>query len=194
MNKPARPNAVSNLDGSKTHYFDFDPTEENALSIIKTLFEKHWKEIVFGPALQGSIFELHFSEKPKVGYLDGYLTIGPPPKGAWHFHLCVGTHKGTKSKPTPSELSVWRRCSRIAFFVDKNAEERPTSWGLRLWNGKEEQMITVFFPNPWLNANRTGFVKTPDWTKLDLWMKMRKQYCGIPPEDGPTPSYVSRVL
>jgi hypothetical protein len=54
-----------------------------------------------------------------------------------------------------------------------------------MWNGRDEQMITVFFPNPWLDPARTRFVDTPDWTRLDLWMRMRERFAGIPAEPPP---------
>jgi hypothetical protein len=51
-----------------------------------------------------------------------------------------------------------------------------------MWNGRGEQMLTVFFPNPWLDAERMRFTATPDWARLDLWMRMRERYAGVPAE------------
>src|SRR2546422_7207898 len=65
--------------------------------------------------------------------LDGYMTIDT---GAWHFHLCVGDHRGT---PSP-ELARLRRVARCAFFTTEGGTCAPTTWGLRLWNGRAEQI------------------------------------------------------
>ncbi|KYG04147.1 hypothetical protein BE21_48250 [Sorangium cellulosum] len=174
-----------NLDGTTTEYFDVPKAEETYRELVRALFEDHWDAIDFGPCLQGAVFELRFASKPRVGYLDGYFTIGPDEPGAWHFHLCVGAHKGTKARPTAPELARWRQCARAAFYRDLDASGRPRSWGLRLWNGRNEQMMTVFFPNPWLNPERTKPVKEPDWSRLALWMDLRARFAGVPPEPAP---------
>ena len=48
---------------------------------------------------------------------------------------------------TPRSPRV-RRVARAAFFRTDGGTCVPTSWGLRLWNGRGEQMITIFFPSP----------------------------------------------
>ena len=55
-----------------------------------------------------------------------------------------------------------------------------------MWNGRGEQMMTVFLPNPWVDPVRHRFVDTPDWSRLDLWMRLRERYAGVPPEPPPT--------
>jgi hypothetical protein len=175
-----------NPDGTRTEYFDVEPGEERLLALLRELFEEHWGEIVFGPCLQGAVFELRFPEKPRVSVLDGYVTIGPEGPGTWHFHLCIGPHRGTESRPTPPALAAWRRCRRAAFYRDLDAAGRCGSWGLRLWNGRGEQMITVFFPNPWLDPERQRYVETPDWSRLDMWMGLRDRHAGVPAEPAPT--------
>jgi hypothetical protein len=121
-----------------------------------------------------------------------HFTIGEPKPGRWHFHLCTGAHKGTRARPTPPELAEWRRCARAAFYRDSDPSGRPSSWGLRMWNGRGEQMITVFFPNPWLDDARQKPVREPRWSKLDLWMDLRRRFTGVPadpvPESAPRPS------
>ena len=49
------------------------------------------------------------------------------------------------------------------------------SWGLRLWNGLDEQMLTVFFPNPYL-TDEQKILKEPDWNRLALWKQFREAY------------------
>lgn len=181
--KAARSRATKNLDGSSSEYFEIEPSEKNLLSLIKELFEQHWDQIIFGPCLQGAVYEIQFAEKPRIGYLDGYLTIGP--RNSWHFHLCVGPHKGSATRPTPPKLAAWRRCSRAAFYRDFDPAGRCGSWGFQMWNGKGEQMLTVLFPNPWLEPTRLEYVDTPAWSRLDLWMRLRERYAGIPVEAPP---------
>jgi hypothetical protein len=48
------------------------------------------------------------------------------------------------------------------------------SWGFRMWNGADEQMLTVFFPNPYLSDRFKP--QKPDWTRLKLWNDMRQKY------------------
>jgi hypothetical protein len=54
-----------------------------------------------------------------------------------------------------------------------------------MWNGRDEQMITVFLPNPWLDEARTRFVTVPDWSRLEPWMRLRARFAGTPPEPPP---------
>ena len=56
------------------------------------------------------------------------------------------------------------------------------SWGLRLFNGKEEQQITVLLPNPFLD-NDDKILKTPDWSRLDLWDRLRARWLGLAEPD-----------
>lgn len=57
-----------------------------------------------------------------------------------------------------------------------------------MWNGKGEQMITVWFPNPWLDPEKPGYVQTPDCTRMEWWMRLRDRYAGIPAEPPPAES------
>jgi len=181
----AKTTVEQNLDGTRSEFFEVESTETTLLAITRELFEESWDRIVFGPCLQGAVFEGQFFQRPTVTMLDGYVTVQVEGSESWHFHLCIGPHRGTESRPTPPELAGWRRCARAAFFRDSDRAGRHGSWGFRMWNGRGEQMITVFFPNPWLDADRSRFVSTPDWSRLDLWMRMRQRYAGVPAEAPP---------
>ena len=162
---------VHNVDGTTTEYDHFEPREETLVPLFTELFEKHWRALRFGPCVHGAVFELALTEPPKrVGILDGYLTVDA---GPWHFHLCIGEHRGA----TPEARRV-RRAARAAFFVTKNAGCTGQSWGLRLWNGAGEQMITVFFPNPFLDDELKRRTQ-PDWSRLDLWRELRARYAEV---------------
>jgi hypothetical protein len=176
---------VAHLDGSRTEYFDVPAEEGRLFALLRELFEEHWAGLVFGPCIQGAVFEGRFFQPPRASLLDGYLTVeaaGPQP---WHFHLCIGEHRGTASAPTPPELARWRRCARAAFFRDQDRHGQPSAWGLRLWNGRDEQMLTVFFPNPWIDPATQRYVAEPDWGRLALWMQLRARHAGVPPEPPP---------
>lgn len=164
---------VQNLDGSTTVYADIDLVPGRLEGLLRELFEKHWQKIIFGPCIQGAVFEMHLTQPPKkISLLDGYLTVDT---GPWHFHLCIDTHTDV---PVP-ELAQQRQVSRAAFFHDsRTAGHVPGTWGLRLWNGLGEQMITIFFPNPYLSENHQKIEKDPDWSRLTLWEQMRQMYAG----------------
>ena len=174
-----------NLDGTTTEYFPVEPTEERLLALVREMFEEHWGEVVFGPCIQGAVFEARFTSRPHVTLLDGYVTIAGGPADPSHVHLCIGPHRGTPARPTPPELATWRLCARAAFFRDRDRGGRQAVWGFRMWNGREEQMITVFFPNPWLDPERMRPLRVPDWSRLDLWMATRERYAGVPREPPP---------
>jgi hypothetical protein len=173
------------LDGTSTEYFEVEASEATLQAVLRELFETHWAEVIFGPCIQGAVFEGRFTQAPRLSLLDGYLTVQVEGSEAWHFHLCIGSHRGTESLPTPPEMAAWRRCGRAAFFRGLDRDGRAGSWGFRMWNGRHEQMITIFFPNPWLDPARSRYVATPDWRRLDLWMAMRERYANVPREAPP---------
>jgi len=43
------------------------------------------------------------------------------------------------------------------------------SRGVRLFNGKNEQQITVLLPNPFLDRETDKILRKPDWSRLYLW-------------------------
>lgn len=185
------PAVEGNLDGTSTEYFAVPADEATLLRLLRDTFERHWAEVIFGPCIEGAVFEGRFSARPRVGLLDGYLTVELAGSESWHFHLCIGPHRGTAALPTPPDLAAWRRCGRAAFFVNRDPAGQPSAWGFRMWNGRGEQMLTVFFPNPWLDAGQRRYVDTPDWSRLETWMRLRALYAGVareaPPVDAERP-------
>ncbi len=174
-----------NLDGTRTECFEVTCTETSLLALLREVFEEHWAGVIFGPCIEGAVFEGRFARRPTVSLLDGYLTVQVEGGESWHFHLCIGPHRGTPGLPTPPELARWRRCARAAFFRNDDRAGRPSAWGFRMWNGRGEQMLTIFFPNPWLDPERSRYVDRPDWSRLGLWMRMRERYAGVPTEPPP---------
>ncbi len=156
------------LDGSTTEYEDISVEGDRIERLLTELFADHWSAITVGPIIAGSAWEVRFTGPPKLSLLDGYLTVD---LGAWHFHLCVTDTRGGGN----AELARRRRVSRAAFFRTLGGSCTPESCGLRLWNGEGQQMVTVFFPSPFLDdaGNRLG---TPDFERRRLWEEFRRRY------------------
>lgn len=164
-----KPRIEKARDGSVFTYYDFPTEEEKLVTLFKELFLTHWKGLVFGPCIDGAVFEITLKDAPKdVTYSTAYLTVDT---GPWHFHLCLG-----KPKTDPLGLYERRTVAKISFFESKNKSCVPASYGLRLWNGAGDQMITVFFPNPYLNEFQK--IQKPDWSKLALWKEIKEKYAG----------------
>lgn len=52
---------------------------------------------------------------------------------------------------------------------------------MRLFNGRDEQMMTVMLPNPFL-TNDQQMRDEPEWGQLELWDKLREKYLGLGPD------------
>jgi len=161
---------VREPDGSLTEYTDVSVAGDTVERLMTEVFGEHWAAISAGPIVDGAAYEIRFTAPPKLSMLDGYLTVDP---GPWHFHLCVNDHRGAA---TP-DLARVRRVARAAFFRTDGGSCVPGAWGLRLWNGRGEQMITVYFPNPWL-ADDLERVREPRWERTALWEDLRARYAG----------------
>lgn len=166
------------LDGSTTEYWDLDVAGDRVERLLTELFAEHWPHLTVGPLIQGAVFEARFTAAPTLTMLDGYMTVD---LGAWHFHLCVNDHRDT----TPEAAAV-RRVGRAAFFRTHGGGHTPMTWGLRLWNGRGEQMTTLLFPSPYYDEK---FVRRPepDWSKIDLWERVRARYAGTASSSSPSP-------
>jgi hypothetical protein len=177
MTVDTRPQRITDADGSIAEIFPL-PTDERSLEeLLRDLFETHWREITFGPIIQGAAWEMRAPHAPShVGMLDGYLTVA---FGISHFHLCIGPHKGTRHAPDSTALAAHRRTSRAELYRRLDRAGAPISWGLRLANGKDEQQLTILLPNPFLSADGEKVLKTPDWSRLALWDRLRARWLGL---------------
>ena len=180
MTTATRSQTVTDPDGATVEIFPL-PTDEASLEeLLRELFEQHWDKITFGPLLQGAAWEIRAPHAPtQVGMLDGYLTVA---FGASHFHLCIGPHKGTRSNPTPAALARHRRTARAELYRRLDKSGAPVSWGLRLFNGHDEQQVTIILPNPFLSAD-DKVLQIPDWSRLELWDRLRAGWLGAPEPD-----------
>jgi hypothetical protein len=161
-------------DDAVTAYTFFPHDETTMRALAQELFGTYWRSVVVGPCIEGAVFEVSFQAPPEVRYLDGYLTVD---LGPWHFHLCIGPHKGNSSE----ELRQKRPVAKVGFF-ERRAKAGCAggpSWGLRLWNGYGEQMTTVFLPNPRLSDDHQ-LLKAADWSRLDTYYRLRSQFLGEP--------------
>src|SRR5881296_659042 len=107
---------VREVDGTVTTYDEVDVEGDRVERLLTELFTEHWAELTVGPLVEGAAYEIRFTAAPKVSMLDGYMTVDT---GAWHFHLCVGEHRGTRSP----DLARIRRVARCTFFTTERSEE-----------------------------------------------------------------------
>ena len=173
-------------DGSLQSVWEFRPGRELLEALLRDLFENHYESLVFGPCIEGAVFECRVKAPPrKISYLDGYLTVD---LGDWHFHLCIGEHLGDARRPCPPELARWRRCARATLLrIYQNPPvtgHAPVSYSLALMNGRDEQMTTFYLPNPYFDSSYR-VLDTPDWSKLALWNHIRASYLGLEADPGP---------
>jgi hypothetical protein len=167
MASPAR-TVERESDGTLTEYADVPVEGDGVERLLTEIFTDHWQHVFAGPVIEGAAYEIRFTAPPRVSMLDGYLTVE---LGPWHSHLCVTDHRGA---PT-AERARLRRVARAAFFRTDGGSCVPGAWGVRLWNGHGEQMITVYFPNPWLDDD-AGRVREPRWERTALWEELRARY------------------
>ncbi|MBM3564187.1 MAG: hypothetical protein FJX48_13865 [Alphaproteobacteria bacterium] len=171
------PKRLIEPDGAALDVFSL-PTDPASLEeLFRDLFANHWREIVFGPIIQGAAWEIHADRAPtRIGLLDGYLTVA---FGLTHFHVCIGDNKGSRARPTSPELAKLRRTSRAELYRRRNTSCVPMSWGLQFFNGAGEQQISVLLPNPFIDPATDKVLKNPDWSRLALWDKLRARWFGL---------------
>lgn len=177
--QPLAPRIVKEPGNGTLELFPLEPSEAVLMALFTDIFENHWDKIYFGSLIQGAVFEIKATTPPhEIGLLDGYLTVD---FGPWHFHVCIGEHKGTARNPCPPDLAHHRRTSRAEFYRRFNPDGTVGSWGFRTFNGKDEQQITIFLPNPFLSEEMKP-LKQPNWSCLELWDDLRKRYLGLDPD------------
>jgi hypothetical protein len=177
----AMPERIVDEDGAILEVFALPTDAANLEALLRELFEQHWHEITFGPIIQGAAWEMHATEAPsKVKMFDGYLTVA---FGVPHFHICIGEHKGPHNNRVSPALAHHRRTSRAELYRRLSRAGTPVSWGLRLFNGKGEQQITVLLPNPFLHPETDKILKVADWSRLALWDRLRGRWLGLEQPD-----------
>jgi hypothetical protein len=177
MSMAVGPQRIVDEDGATVEIFALPTDAESLETLMRDIFANHWHEITFGPVIQGAAWEMRAAAAPeKIAMFDGYLTVA---FGVPHFHICIGEHKGPHNNPVAPELAHHRRTSRAELYRRLSREMTPVSWGLRLFNGKNEQQITVLLPNPFLDAETDKVLREADWSRLALWDKLRARWFGM---------------
>ena len=177
--QPNVPHTVVEPGLGTLEVFALETSEAPLRALLTDIFQNHWRAIQFGPLIEGAAWEIAAPNAPrKMAMLDGYLTVD---FGAWHFHLCIGPHRGSAASPVSPALAAHRRTARAELYRQLNDDGAPNSWGLRLLNGHHEQQLTVFLPNPFLSDELRPLPK-PDWSRLALWDHLRHTTLGLPPD------------
>jgi len=174
----SEPSLVERKDSGapSREYWDLPLDEDLLHAFLRDIFKNHWQGIRFGPLIQGAAYEWRCPSQPvKIALSDGYLTIMF--EGGGHFHLCIGENKGSARAPTPPELRAHRRPSKARIFRGFGTDEKPVTWGFEMWNGKDEPMISIFFPNPFINDD-DGLADVPQWDRLKTWRTIAKTWLG----------------
>lgn len=175
---PATSPAVRCEPGMGTvEVFALPVDEPTLLAVLRDVFENHWDEIRFGVLIQGAVFEIRAPVPPRIGTLDGYVTVD---LGASHFHICIGEHRGEPRQPVTAELARHRRCHRAELYRVLH-DDAPVAWGLRMFNGADEQQLTIMLPNPFLDDDQEPLT-IPDWNRLSCWDELRGTYLALEPD------------
>jgi hypothetical protein len=168
------PEIVDTEDGGREQRWPLPTDEDSLLRLIRLLFDEYWDDMWFGLLIEGSALEVAAPNAPKkISMYDGYATVD---FGRWHFHLCIGEH--TASGP---ELGRIRRCGRAELYRRIGTDDAPTSWGVRLFNGRDEQMLTIMLPTPFL-TNMQQLTDEPVWVHLEAWDRIRSEFLGLAPD------------
>lgn len=162
------------------------PTDEaSLLRIFQLCFQEYWQDIWFGVIVPGAAWEVAApNAAERISMNDGYATVD---FGAWHFHMCIGEHKA--SGPEQGRI---RKCARAELYRQLGGTAcLPASWGIRLYNGRDEQMMTVLLPSPFLTREQK-IRDEPAWERLEFWDRLRADYLGLDPDPQDRPSNVFR--
>lgn len=169
-----QPAIVHTEDGGREQRWPLPHDEQSLLDLLSLVFDTYWDEVWFGVIIEGAAWEVVAPNAPKrISVYDGYATVD---FGRWHFHLCIGEH--TESGP---ELGRIRRCSSAEMYRRVGVDGAPTSWGVRMFNGRGEQMMTLILPNPFL-TNDQQIRDEPLFDQLELWDRLRERFLGLGPD------------
>jgi hypothetical protein len=155
--------------------FPLEVSESTLVELLTEVFENWWRQIRFGPLINGAVYELRAPHRPKLSMLDGYLTIAFE---QWHVHLCIGEHRGVPGGGVDPGLAKRRRCAH-AELQRQWVDGAPRSWMFRMFNGEGAQQLTILLPNPFLDDDHR-ILDAPRWSRLELWDRLRQRYLGLP--------------
>ena len=70
------------------------------------------------------------------------------------------------------------RCSRSELYRGTGPDGTPATWGLRMFNGRDEQLMTVMLPNLLL-TDIQGILDPPGYDRLAAWDSLRATCLGL---------------
>ena len=152
--------------------FDLSTDEASLLRLLEAVFQ-FWETVQFGPIIQGAAYEIKAPCAPQITVMDGYATLD---FDQWHMHICIGPTIGDPSDPTDPQIAAKRPCQRAQLYR-LIREDAPVSWGVRLFNGDNEQLMTVLLPNPFLDQDDQPC--EPNWERLALWDQLRSEFLNL---------------
>lgn len=157
------------------------PLEEAWLQAFLTdMFDNHYRDLCFGPIIEGAAYEMRPPGKPeRISLNDGYLTVFYGTGG--HFHLCIGRNEGAL-KSGGEALAARRRPGSAEIVRSLDRDGDPIMWSFRMKNGAGDPMLSLFFPSPFITAD-DRLAEAPDWARLSTWDHVRETWIGAP-DDG----------
>ncbi len=165
--------------GVKTEVWSLPSDPDFLHNLLRDIFTTYWHSIIFGPLIQGAAYEFRCPCPPRsIDLMDGYLTVH---FGGSHFHLCIGENHGSEKNPTPPEVRAHRRPSRAEIFRGLDGAGVPVTWGFRMFNGRGEPQITIFFPSPFL-TDEDRIAEAPDFSRLAMWEDIARRYLDRAPD------------
>ena len=152
------------------------PTDEQSLlDLIRLCFEEYWDDIWFGVLVEGAAWEVAAPNPPKrISMYDGYATVD---FGRWHFHLCIGEHRD--SGP---ELGRIRRCARAELYRRIGSDGSPDVVGGRLFNGRDDQLMTLMLPSPFLTNDAADARRARSGRSWNCGTGYEPRYLGLDPD------------
>ncbi len=90
---------IQQLDGTY-ELFPVPTGKDTLFSILKDCLDE-WERIRIGMLLQGAVWEIKPPREPRIGFLDGCVTVDFE---EWRLHLCIG-----EQKSAPPEVARLRR-------------------------------------------------------------------------------------
>ena len=167
-------------DGKAEDIWALPNDEEFLCRLFTDLFGNYYDKLCWGPLLTGAAYELKAPGKPKkIESSDGFLTVHWGDKG--HFHLCIGVIRIPPDRANAAEMIAHRRPGRVELFRGLDRDDLPNTWGLRMFNGKDEPQITVFFPNPYVTKD-DEVTNAADWSRIEVWEELLPRYTGNAPD------------
>lgn len=159
------------------HEWELPVEQDFLVEFLSDVFENHWDGLRYGPLVQGGAYEIMCVAPPsRITVHDGYLTVFFSKGG--HFHLCVGDNFGPEYARTTEEIREHRKPSRAVMYRGVLKDGNPITWGFEMWNGKNESMISIFFPNPFI-TDEDGMEPEPVWERLATWRAISRKYLGL---------------